>query len=78
VAAARAYLGRTAAQLGLPRRLWCADFMNLVESRVGDRGTGSRAAMSFASYGRRVSGPVAARSSPWVAQAAATSASSVR
>lgn len=24
------YIGKTASQLGLPRRLWCADFMNML------------------------------------------------
>lgn len=57
VSTARRFLGATARQLGLPRRLWCADFMNLVERRLGRRGTGSRLAMSFAGYGRRLAGP---------------------
>jgi uncharacterized protein (TIGR02594 family) len=38
-------------------RLWCARFMNYVLRRSGYRGTGSDMAMSFAHYGRRVSGP---------------------
>ncbi|HWW49415.1 MAG TPA: TIGR02594 family protein [Xanthobacteraceae bacterium] len=37
--------------------LWCARFMNMVLERVGHRGTGSDMAKSFASYGRKVSGP---------------------
>jgi uncharacterized protein (TIGR02594 family) len=37
--------------------LWCARFMNFVLERSGYEGTGSDAAKSFASYGRRVSGP---------------------
>lgn len=37
--------------------LWCARFMNFVLERSGFKGTGSDAAKSFASYGRRVSGP---------------------
>lgn len=37
--------------------LWCARFMNMVLARTGHRGTGSDLAASFASYGRRVSGP---------------------
>lgn len=37
--------------------LWCARFMNFVLERTGYRGTGSDAARSFASYGRRVFGP---------------------
>jgi len=39
------------------RRLWCARFMNFVLQRAGYTGTGSDMARSFASYGRRVSGP---------------------
>jgi uncharacterized protein (TIGR02594 family) len=38
-------------------RRWCARFMNFVLERSGYAGTGSDAAKSFASYGRRVSGP---------------------
>jgi uncharacterized protein (TIGR02594 family) len=38
-------------------RLWCAAFMNFVLERTGRRGSGSDLAQSFASYGRRVSGP---------------------
>ena len=38
-------------------RLWCAAFMNFVLERTGHRGSGSDLARSFASYGRRVSGP---------------------
>jgi uncharacterized protein (TIGR02594 family) len=37
--------------------LWCARFMNFVLERSGYQGTGSDAAKSFASYGRRISGP---------------------
>jgi uncharacterized protein (TIGR02594 family) len=37
--------------------LWCARFMNFVLKRVGLNGTSSDMARSFASYGRRVSGP---------------------
>lgn len=57
VSTARQFVGATAKHLGLPRHLWCADFMNLVERKLGRRGTGSRLAMSFARYGRRLSGP---------------------
>ncbi len=38
-------------------RRWCARFMNFVLERSGYSGTGSDAAKSFASYGRRVPGP---------------------
>ncbi len=54
VTEARRYIG------GNPtgrRSLWCARFMNLVLQRSGYRGTGSDLALSFASYGQRVSGP---------------------
>lgn len=54
---ARRFLGNTARQLGLPSSLWCADFMNYALKRAGKSGTGSRMASSFASYGKRVSGP---------------------
>jgi len=37
--------------------LWCARFMNFVLKRVGFSGTSSDLAKSFASYGRRLSGP---------------------
>jgi uncharacterized protein (TIGR02594 family) len=57
VAAARQHIGATAGQLGVPSSLWCADFMNLVLRKSGRQGTGSRKASSFASYGRRISGP---------------------
>ncbi len=37
--------------------LWCATFMNFVLKRTGHRTSSSNLARSFASYGRRVSGP---------------------
>ena len=49
--------GRTAEQLGLPSRLWCADFMNFVLKHAGSEGTGSRAARSFLKYGQVLSSP---------------------
>jgi len=49
--------GRTASQIGLPTRLWCADFMNFVLRRSGGAGTKSRAARSFLTYGKRLDGP---------------------
>jgi uncharacterized protein (TIGR02594 family) len=54
IAEARRYLG------GNPTgrsSLWCANFMNMVLQRSGHKTTGSNMARSFASYGRRVSGP---------------------
>jgi uncharacterized protein (TIGR02594 family) len=49
--------GRTARQLGLPTKLWCADFMNFVLRRAGGKGTRSRAARSFLKYGKRLKSP---------------------
>lgn len=46
---AQMYEGRTASELGLPARQWCADFMNMI---LGG-GTRSRAAKDFARYGTR-------------------------
>jgi uncharacterized protein (TIGR02594 family) len=49
--------GRTAGQIGLPAKLWCADFMNFVLRRAGGKGTQSRAARSFLDYGKKLDGP---------------------
>jgi uncharacterized protein (TIGR02594 family) len=49
--------GRTANQIGLPTKLWCADFMNFVLRRAGGKGTHSRAARSFLQYGVKLDGP---------------------
>jgi len=54
VVEARRYLGTNPTRMA---RLWCARFMNFVLDRAGYRGTGSDAALSFARYGHRVSGP---------------------
>jgi uncharacterized protein (TIGR02594 family) len=54
VAEARRYLGGNPTGRG---SLWCARFMNLVLQHTGYKGTGSDAAVSFAHYGQRVSGP---------------------
>jgi uncharacterized protein (TIGR02594 family) len=54
VAEARRYIGSNPTGRG---RLWCARFMNMVLQHSGLHGTGSDMARSFASYGRRVSGP---------------------
>jgi uncharacterized protein (TIGR02594 family) len=39
------------------KSLWCAEFMNMMERKMGRPGTGSAMAKSYASYGRRVSNP---------------------
>src|SRR5512143_605103 len=49
--------GRSATQIGLPTKLWCADFMNFVLRRAGGKGTQSRAARSFLQYGKKLDGP---------------------
>ncbi len=49
--------GHTARQLGLPTKLWCADFMNFVLRQAGGKGTRSRAARSFLKYGKKLDGP---------------------
>jgi uncharacterized protein (TIGR02594 family) len=49
--------GRSAAQLGLPAKLWCADFMNYVIKKSGAKGTSSRAARSFLDYGKKLDSP---------------------
>lgn len=49
--------GRTAKQIGLPTKLWCADFMNFVIKRAGAKGTQSRAARSFLDFGKKLDGP---------------------
>jgi uncharacterized protein (TIGR02594 family) len=54
VAEARHYIGGNPTGRG---SLWCARFMNMVLQHAGYRGSGSDMARSFASYGRRVSGP---------------------
>ncbi len=51
---ARRYLGTNPTGMSA---LWCARFMNMVLEKSGHRGTGSNMASSFASYGRRISGP---------------------
>jgi len=49
--------GRTASQLGLPSKLWCADFMNFVLKRNGSHGTESRSARSYLKYGELLDSP---------------------
>ena len=49
--------GRSARQIGLPTKLWCADFMNFVLRRAGGSGTQSRAARSFLKFGKKLDGP---------------------
>lgn len=54
VSVASRYLGTNPTKRS---RRWCAEFMNMVEKKLGRPGTGSALARSFASYGQRVSSP---------------------
>ena len=54
VSTARQYIGRNPTGRS---RLWCAAFMDLVLRQTGHK-PGSNLARDYASYGRRVSGPV--------------------
>lgn len=54
VTEARKYIGTNPTAR---KRLWCATFMNFVLAKVGYSGTGSDAAKSFASYGKRIYEP---------------------
>jgi len=54
VTEARKYIGTNPTARS---RLWCATFLNFVLAKTGYTGTGSDAAKSFASYGRRISEP---------------------
>jgi uncharacterized protein (TIGR02594 family) len=54
VAEARSWIGTNPTGQG---SLWCGHFMNFVLSRTGHRVHNSNVARSFASYGRRLSGP---------------------
>jgi uncharacterized protein (TIGR02594 family) len=54
VTEARKYMGTNPTARS---RLWCATFMNMVLARTGYAGTGSDAAKSFASYGKRINEP---------------------
>lgn len=51
IARAEAHLGATASQLGLPRSLWCADFMNKIAPGYNT----DRRAISWAKVGRPAS-----------------------
>lgn len=57
VGAARRHIGKRAGDLGLPRSLWCADFVNAVRREAGLRTVPSRRAIDQAKGGRRLSAP---------------------
>jgi uncharacterized protein (TIGR02594 family) len=54
VALSQRYLGTNPTER---RSRWCAEFMNMMERKMGRSGTGSALAKSFLNYGRRVSDP---------------------
>ncbi len=49
--------GRTAAQLGLPADLWCADYADMIRREAGLRPAGSRRAIDQLKHARRVTAP---------------------
>jgi uncharacterized protein (TIGR02594 family) len=51
---AERYLGTNPTKM---RRLWCANFVGMIEKKVGRAGSGSNFAKSYASYGKRVAKP---------------------
>lgn len=57
VAVARRHVGARARDLGLPRALWCADFVNLARREAGLRAVPSRLARDQIAGGRRVAEP---------------------
>lgn len=52
VALAERYIGTNPTKM---RRLWCANFLGMIEKKAGRSGTGSNMARSYASYGKRIS-----------------------
>lgn len=58
VTLARQYEGKRASQLGLPRSLWCADFVNKVRLEAGLRAVPSRLARDQIHGGRRLAEPI--------------------
>jgi uncharacterized protein (TIGR02594 family) len=51
---AERYLGTNPTKM---RRLWCANFVGMIEKKAGRSGSGSNFAKSYASYGKRVAKP---------------------
>jgi uncharacterized protein (TIGR02594 family) len=52
ISMAERYLGTNPTKM---RRLWCANFVGMIEQKAGRRGSGSNFAKSYASYGKAVS-----------------------
>ena len=58
VSIAARHIGKRAVDLGLPRRLWCADFVNRVRREAGLKPVPSRLARDQVRIGRRLAEPV--------------------
>jgi uncharacterized protein (TIGR02594 family) len=54
IALAERYLGTNPTKM---RRLWCANFVGMIEKKAGRPGSGSNFARSYASYGQKVHKP---------------------
>ena len=52
LAIAERYIGTNPTKM---RRLWCANFLGLIEKKAGRAGSGSNFARSYASYGKKIS-----------------------
>ena len=52
VSIAERYIGTNPTKM---RRLWCANFVGMVEQKAGRSGSGSNMARSYASYGKAIS-----------------------
>ncbi len=52
------YVGSTGPALGLPSRLWCADFANMILRKTGHRTVASRRAIDMRHAGQRIARPV--------------------
>lgn len=57
VSIASRHIGKRAADLGLPRRLWCADFVNRVRREAGLKPVPSRLARDQVRLGRQLASP---------------------
>ncbi len=51
---AERYIGTNPTKM---RRLWCANFVGMIEKKAGRSGSGSNFARSYATYGKRVAKP---------------------
>jgi hypothetical protein len=68
LALAERYLGTNPTKM---RRLRCANFVGMIEKKVGRSGSGSNFARSYANYGKRSRSRSPATSPSWAAASAA-------